>query len=160
MKLRGPSRSDLPLVALVVVAVLVGGFFVLRETGEDDPFADYCAEVEQRRDEIGAAVAAGPTTGLIRALPSFEALEDKAPEDIRDEWAIVTSRIEEIVAAFGAAEADPASYDRENPPADVSQADRDRIEAAAVRLGSRETRKALAGVDQHARDVCKTPLSL
>lgn len=160
MKLRRPSRGDLPLVALVVLVVLVGGFFVLRETGEDDPFADYCAEVEQRREEIGAAVASGPTTGLIRALPSFQALEAKAPDDISDEWAIVTSRIEELVDAFADAGADPASYDRERPPAEVSKEDRDRIEAAAVRLGSRETRAALAGVDQQARDVCQTPLSL
>jgi hypothetical protein len=160
LKLKRPSRGDLPVIALVVLAVVVGGFFVLRETGEDDPFVDYCAEVEDRRDEIGAAVAAGPTTGLIRALPSFQALEDKAPDDIRDEWAIVTSRIEEVVEAFDEAGADPASYDREKPPADVSQEDRERIEAAAVRLGSQETRAALAGVAQQARDVCKTPLSL
>jgi hypothetical protein len=160
LRLGRPSRSDLLLIALVLLAVLVGGFFVLRETGEDDPFADYCAEVEERRDEIGAAIAAGPTTGLIRALPSFQALEEKAPEDLRDEWAIVTSRIEELVEAFDQAGADPASYDREKPPADVSREDREQIEAAAVRLGSRETRAALAGVDQQARDVCKTPLSL
>lgn len=123
-------------------------------------FEDYCAAVEDRRDEIGAAVAAGPETGLLRALPSFEALQDKAPEDIRDEWAVVTGRIRALRDAFAAAGVDPESYDRKKPPASVSAKDRAAIETAAVRLGSEETRAALASVDQQARDVCHTPLSL
>lgn len=157
--MRLPGRGDLPLILAVVVALAAGAFFLVRDTDEDDRFADYCAEVEERREEIGEAVAL-PRVGLIRALPSFRALADKAPDDIRDEWAIVITRVEELEAAFEAADTDPATYDRKRPPADVSPAERDAIEAAAVRLGSRESRDALAAVDQQARDVCKTPLSL
>ncbi len=159
-------------MAALLVAVLVGAAVVLLLPSDDESalpdsdvqvaegFEDYCAEVVDRRDEIGEAVAAGPTTGLIRALPSFRALAEKAPDDIRDEWAVVISRVEELAEAFEKAGADPATYDREDPPDDVSPEDRQAIEAAAVRLGSRETSEALAGVDQQARDVCKTPLSL
>ncbi|HWI44465.1 MAG TPA: hypothetical protein VNS81_12660 [Nocardioides sp.] len=158
-----PSRPVGIALVVLLVAALVGGPIVgvvaLRHDSGDD-FAAYCSVVEDRRDEIGAAVAAGPETGLLRALPSFEALQDKAPEDIRDEWAVVTGRIRALRDAFAAAGVDPGSYDRKNPPASVSAKDRAAIETAAVRLGSEETRAALAGVDQQARDVCHTPLSL
>ena len=159
---------------LVATAVVVASILLLARSGDDEDgpadgvdqaqvaegFEEYCEEVEERRAQIGAAVAAGPQTGLIRALPSFKALAAKAPDDIRDEWDTVIEAIEDLVDAFDEAGADPASYDLKNPPADVSAADRDAIQAAAVALGSQSTRAALAGVDQQARDVCKTPLSL
>lgn len=150
------------LVALVaVVALAVGaGAWLLRSTGDDDPFTTYCAEVEERRGELGAALAAGERLGLIRALPTFEVLAEKAPEDLRDEWRIVIDRVTEVRDAFADADVDPATYDPEKPPKDLPKADVDAIQAAAVRLGARETKLALAGVSQQARDVCKTPLSL
>ena len=65
-------RRNLLLGAMLVLAV-VAGFLVLRGGGEDDPFASYCDAVTDHREDIGAALSAGPTTGLLRALPSFEA---------------------------------------------------------------------------------------
>ena len=150
------------LVALVIVVVLVlgAGAWLLQSSDDDDPFAAYCSEVEDRRGELGAALAAGERLGLIRALPTFELLAEKAPEDLRDEWKIVIDRVTEVRDAFADAKVDPATYDPEKPPKDLPKADRDAIEAAAVRLGSQETKLAFAGVSQQARDVCKTPLSL
>lgn len=150
------------VVALVIVLALAlgAGALLLGQSGPDDPFEAYCAEVEERRGELGAALAAGDRIGLIRALPTFELLAEKAPDDLRDEWAIVIDRVSEVRDAFADAGVDPAAYDPEKPPADLSTADREAIEAAAVRLGSRETKLAFAGVSQQARDVCKTPLSL
>lgn len=158
--MRVSLRALGPLLVVLAAVLLVGGLLVLRETSDEDTIEDYCAEVEDRRAEIGAAISAGPTTGLIRALPSFEALAERAPDDIRDEWAVVTTRIQDLLDAFEAAGVDPSTYDREKPPSDVSAEDQEAIETAAVRLGSQETRTALAGVDQQARDVCHTPLSL
>lgn len=156
------SRRGRRLAAVVVVlaVALVVGFLWLRGSDDDDPFASYCSEVESRREQVGAALAAGPEVGLIRALPSFEALAAKAPDDIRADWQLVVSRIGDLDRALSEAGVDAATYDREDPPASVSAADRQAIDTAAVRLGSRETAAALSRVQQQARDVCKTPLSL
>lgn len=158
--MRRPSSRDSVLVVAVLVAAAVVGLVLLREVGSEEPFADYCAEVEERRGDIGAALAAGETTGLIRALPSFEALAEKAPDDIRDEWRTVVTSVRDLRDALDEAGVDAASYDPQKPPADIGAEQREAIRAAALRLGSADTARALAGVEQQARDVCKSPLSL
>ena len=54
---------------------------------------------------------------------------------------------------------DPSAYDSEAPPADLDQEEREDIEAAAREVGSEQTVTAMAAVEQHALDVCGTPLS-
>lgn len=157
--LRRPARRDLLLVVAVLVVAAVG-YYVVRGSDPEDPYARYCAEVEDQRGAVGAARAAGPTTGLIRALPSFEALAEKAPQDIRDEWRIVVTRITDLRDALSGAGVDPSAYDPEKPPEGLDDAQLQTIRTAAIRLGSEETAAALTGVEQQARDVCKTPLSL
>ena len=134
---------------------------------EDDPYAiperfqDYCEEVEARQVEISDALASGgQTSGLIRALPSFEALAEKAPDDISDEWEIVIERVRDLVDALDAAGVDPDSYDRRNPPPGLGAEEKATIDAAAAALVSATTGRAMSGVQQQARDVCKTRLAL
>ncbi len=152
-------RRNVWWIAVVVVALVVGGF-VWRQRGDDDPFAGYCSAVESHRDDLGAALSAGRTTGLLRALPSFEDLADKSPQDIRTDWNLVVSRIEALAKALEAAGVEAATYDPAKPPADLSDAEQAAIKKAADALGSAETATALSRVEQQARDVCKTPLSL
>ncbi|HVK26782.1 MAG TPA: hypothetical protein VM575_00460 [Nocardioides sp.] len=158
--MRAVSRGDLPLVLVAVVAIAVTGVLLLKGSEEEGPYDSYCSAVEEHRSELGSALNAGKETGLLRALPAFEDLASKAPDDIRDEWRIVIDRITELQAALDAAGVDAASYDFEKPPADMAADDRKAIEAAATRLGSADTATALTGVEQQARDVCKSPLSL
>ncbi|WP_408895481.1 hypothetical protein ACJ5H2_11290 [Nocardioides sp. R1-1] len=152
-------RLLLAALGLVAVAALVAVVMV-RTVGEDDPFADYCAEVADHREDVGAALSAGPTTGLLRALPSFEDLAAKSPEDIEADWTLVVERVTALRDALDDAGVDPASYRVESPPTGLAEEDRAAIESAAVRLGSPDTATALARVEQQARDVCKTPLSM
>lgn len=148
-----------PVLVVLALVLGLGGYFLVRESNED-PFADYCSEVEARRAEIGAALGEGEQTGLIQALPAFESLAAKAPEDIRDEWSIVVTRITALRTALADADILPADYDATAPPAGLDPADAAAIKAAAVGLGAEEMMLALAGVQQQARDVCKTPLSM
>lgn len=158
--MRALSRGDLPLLAVAVAALALTGV-LLFDGGEDDgPYDSYCSAVEEHRSELGSALNAGKETGLLRALPAFEDLAAKAPEDIRDEWRIVIDRVRGLQDALDTAGVDAASYDFSKPPADLAADDRKAIEAAATRLGSADTAAALAGVEQQARDVCKSPLSL
>jgi hypothetical protein len=155
------ARTIRPAVAVLVVAAVVVALVVWKhQRCDDDPYASYCAAVAEHRGLIGAATQEGATTGLIAALPSFQALRAKAPADVADDWATLIDAVDGLVDALHAAGVDPASYDRAHPPASLSPQQRDAIDAAATRLGSPETRAALASVDQEARDVCHSPLVL
>ncbi|WP_232676046.1 hypothetical protein [Nocardioides sp. R-C-SC26] len=124
-----------------------------------DPTADYCAEVEARQSALSAAVADGAATGLLSALPELEELAAAAPDDLVDEWAVVTERLGGLQKALSAAGIDdPAGYDPTDPPEGVSAAQVERIRAAASALDTPEMRTAFNAVQQQARDVCKTPL--
>jgi len=143
------------VVLLASLSVLLVG------CGDDeDPFATYCKEVAKQRPALSENLAEGEATGLIEALPEFEKLAAKAPGDIRDEWDTVTSRIGDLVSALEDADVDPATYDRKQPPAGLTDEEKDAIDAAAQALVTPEMSQALNGVEQHARDVCKTPLTL
>jgi hypothetical protein len=120
----------------------------------------YCSAVEEHQEELTRIASDGERDSLLRALEIFRDLESRAPGDISDEWQQVVGRIEDLDAALRAADVDPTTYDRKHPPADLGDEDRTRIDAAARELGSAATRQALLDLDQQARDVCHTPLSL
>lgn len=140
------------LAALVLAALVVGC--------TDDPHADYCEVVSDKQDELTEILGAGGPDVLLRALPIFRELEEAAPRDIRDDWLVVVTGLSALEAALDDAGVDPATYDRDDPPEGVSEAERDRIEAAAHELTTEDSVAAFAAVEQQARDVCKTPLRL
>ncbi len=121
---------------------------------------DYCAAVKEHQEALTEIVTGGGQDSLIRALDIFKDLQEVAPSDITDEWQQVVGRIETLDEALRAADVDPATYDRKSPPQGLSDEEKSRIDAAARELGSGMTLGALAALDQQARDVCKTPLSL
>lgn len=145
-----------PLLAVLLAAAVAGG---VTACGEDDPYADYCAEVKEQQKALTEAQAAGGPTALIDALPSFRALQEKSPRDIQDEWDLLVGRTDALLAALEDAGVDPTSYDRENPPEGLSDEDRTAIAAAAGELNAPATRAATEGLQQQALDVCQTPLS-
>ncbi len=140
------------IAAVVVVVVVV--------TREEDPFERYCAEVRTQQTPLTEAAAQGAPQALLLALPSFERLSEVAPDDLVDEWAIVVQRISRLEAAIDAAGIDVATYDPAKPPEDLTDADQARLTSAASGLLSPAMKNALDAVQQQARDVCKTPLSL
>lgn len=125
-----------------------------------DPQEDYCAAVQEHQAELSDITADGGPEALLDALDVFRALQDEAPGDIADEWQQVVDRLEALEDALDAAGVDPSTYDSADPPADLDPNDRSAIEGAARELVSEETASAFEGLQQQARDVCKTPLSL
>ena len=146
------------LLVGVVVAVVLGS--VLVGCGEDDPFAAYCDEVKAQQKPLSEALAVEGPTALIEALPSFEKLSDRAPDDIADDWLVLVRGIDGLVQALEDADVDPATYDRDKPPDGVTEEQQSTIDTASRRLTAPETVLALEAVQQQVRDVCKTPLSL
>lgn len=149
----GSLRTATTIGALVLVGVLAG-------CGEDDPFQTYCDEVDAQQAELTEILADQRPSGLIEALPHFEALAEKAPSDIRDDWSTVIGGIEGLAVALEDAGVEPEDYDRANPPGHVTDEQRKAIDRASKRLSRPETVEALESVQQQARDVCKQPLSL
>ncbi len=155
---RRPSTLGAAALLVLTAAAGCGG-------GDDDPYAvpdrfeEYCEEVAAQQAEIGRALeSGGEATGLIKALPSFEALAEKAPDDIADDWDVVIERIDGLVEALEDAGIDPEAYDRKNPPTGLDPEQKEAIDVAAVALVSATTAQAMSSVQQQARDVCKTPL--
>ncbi len=145
---------------VVRMAMLAAASTLVVGCGEDDPFEVYCQEVKAQREALSEDLAGGTATSLIDALPEFERLQDKAPDDLEDEWAIITSRIGNLLEALEAAGVDPATYDRRKPSTNLTDDERSAIDAAAQALATPAMAAALDGVEQQARDVCKTPMTL
>ena len=118
----------------------------------------YCDAVEERQAELTEIATAAEPGAVFDVLPIYQELADEAPTDLRDEWRLVVGRLTTLQEAFVDAEVDPATYDPENPPEGLSRADRTAISRAAADLVAPDTQDAMGGIEQHARDVCKTEL--
>jgi hypothetical protein len=121
---------------------------------------DYCAAVTEHQEHLSELVSSGEPDAMIQALDIFRDLQDQAPSDISDEWQQVVGSVEALQKALDDAGVDASTYDRDKPPAGLTAEQKKAIDAAATRLGGGETLQALQDLDQQARDVCHTPLSL
>ncbi|WP_121258801.1 hypothetical protein [Nocardioides ferulae] len=147
------GRATALVCGMLLSTVLVAGC-------SDDPAESYCEALEERQQRLSEIVGEGGPTALIEALGLFRELEERAPSDLADEWALLVRRIEVLEEALDDAGVDPATYDAQDPPAGIEPAERAAIAAAARELASEATLAALAGIEQQARDVCKTQLTL
>jgi hypothetical protein len=120
----------------------------------------YCEAVEENQAELSEIATQGGQAALLDALDIYRALREDAPRDITDEWDQVIRSIEGLEQALADAGVDAASYNPKKPPEGVTEEQQEAIALAASEVGSTDTRDALAGVEQQARDVCKTPLTL
>lgn len=140
------------LAAALVVSALAG-------CGAS-PQASYCDEVKSQQTKLATVIGGGGEAALLEALPIFRRLQGKAPGDVRADWTTLVGALTGLDDALKAAHVDPREYDAAHPPAGVSAAQQQAIATAATTLGSTKTLAALAAVQQQARDVCHTPLSL
>lgn len=140
------------LVALLLLVPLAVGC-------SGDPRADYCDAVEEHQKALTDVAASEDAGAIFSALDAYDDMRVEAPRDIADDWDAVIDplrRLEQVLADNGV---DPSSYDAEEPPPDLDDEAREAIEAAARDVGSDQTVTAMAAVEQHALDVCGTPLS-
>ncbi|HVX54689.1 hypothetical protein [Nocardioides sp.] len=153
-------RSDVRKVRCAVTAGLAVSVLAGLAGCGGSPQASYCDEVKSQQTQLSKVIGAGGEAALLDALPIFRRLQGKAPSDVRADWTTVVDALAGLDKALTAAHVDPKTYDAKHPPAGVSAAQQRAIAAAATTLGSQKTLAALAAVQQQARDVCHTPLSL
>ncbi len=139
-------------VALLLACLTVPGCSV-------DPQERYCEAVEAHQTALSDIAASDDAGAIFGALEAYDDLEEKAPRDITDDWAAVLGPLRELERVLSHHGVDPSSYAAADPPAGLDEEARRDIEAAARAVGSEPTVTAMAAVEQHALDVCGTPLS-
>jgi len=141
-------------VRLLLAALLVAGS--LSACGGDD----YCDAVKDHQAELTDVTASGTPVALLQALPVFRVLEERSPDDIRDDWQAFLGPLEQLDDALRDAGIDPATYDATALPDSLGAEERTRIEDAAAGILAPAVVRAFDSVQQQAKDVCHTPLSL
>ena len=145
------------------LTTLLGAALLLTSCGEPSPEeqrADYCDAVRSHQRELTDIAADTSPAATFRALPVYRDLRDHAPEDIAPDWARVVDRIEQLQEALRAAGVSEDDYGSKQWQQGLSTEQKDEIERAASGLADPRTAQALSDVEQQARDVCHTPLSL
>lgn len=142
--------------ALGLVALLcLGG------CGEPSPAEqreDYCALVGERGEQLTRIADEGGAAGFVDALPVLTELRAEAPADLRDEWGTFVDALEGLRDALEASGVDPADAGPDGLPEGLDRDARRRIRGAASVLARDEVVAATQGIEQHALDVCGTPL--
>ena len=151
----GPMISPRVAAQLLVVPILATGISAC-----GDPVDDYCGSLKGHQKELTRTLGEGGTGSLITALPIFEDLERNAPDDIAKDWKTLTGAISDLDAALDAADVSAEDFDGGKPPKGVSDAEAKKIAEAATKVSSKKTQKASVRVQQQARDVCHTSLTL
>jgi hypothetical protein len=141
-------RCTTTAVALLAV-LLVGGC-----ADEGENYCDALVEEQTTLTDLADSSVDGEDV-LGPTLESFQTLQSEAPEELLDEWDTLVVAYQALVDAVDAAGIDPADYDPEKPPDDLSANDADRLAAVASKLRSTRVNQAAGGIQDHAREVCE-----
>lgn len=117
----------------------------------------YCDRVKDEADSLGRISEQGGPGAFLKALPTLEELADNAPSDLKDEWQTFIDALHGLRDALADAGVD-ADQLGSKLPAGLTPAERRRIHGSAALLASPEVIAAVRGIEQQAKDVCKTPL--
>lgn len=155
-------RASSSRVAVRTAARVTGALLVVLAGGcaqdEDAQREDYCESVADRSAELTRLTDEGGPAAFLEALPVLEDLAEESPDDLRDEWRTFLDALHGLEDAVAETGLDPADLTGEGLPDDLPAADRRRLRGAASVLASPDVVAATQGIEQHALDVCHTPL--
>ncbi len=145
--------------ALLAAGLVVPLVLTVTTGCSGDPQDDYCDAVRAHQAALSDVASSEDPGALFDVLDAYADLADRAPRDVADDWAAVVGPLRDLQEAVEAAGVDPSTYSADDPPDGLADDDRRAIEAAAREVGSEQTVSAMASVEQHALDVCGTPLA-
>lgn len=140
------------LLAVLLLLPFAGGC-------SGDPQEDYCERVEEHQAALTEVAASEDMAAIFDALDAYDDLGEHAPRDLADDWDAVVDPLHALEDVLDEHEVDATTYSAQEPPAGLDDEARTEIESAARAVGSERTVTAMAAVEQHALDVCGTPLS-
>jgi hypothetical protein len=120
---------------------------------------DYCDALTAEQEELTELAARESGDVLTPTAEAFERLQAAAPDELRDEWDTVVGAYEVLVGTIQDVGVDPADYDADDPPDDVTPDEERRLVAAASALESARVTDAIGGIEEHAGTVCEVSFS-
>lgn len=124
---------------------------------------DYCTTLEEARDEI-EALDTGDAAALARVRELAGELEQDAPSEVQDEWALLNDAFEQIDAALG-----KSGLDMEDLPELQSGQLPEGVDQQQLQQAMQELSRVMQGlgeefqtagdtITQHAKDECDIDL--
>lgn len=147
-----PARAAAALGASVLLLTGAG----CQQSAEEER-ADYCEQVKKDADELTRITDEGGAGGFLDALPLLEGLAEKSPSDLKDEWRTLLNALHGLEEAVEETDIDPDDLNGKLP-ADLTRAERTRVRQAATVLQEQQVVQSASGIEQHALDVCETPI--
>ena len=121
----------------------------------------YCSQLkdDQKKLERDSANAAKPGSNALGDTVSLlTGLQDKAPDDISDDWDTLVSALKNLEDAVKATGADYGDFVAGKKPPRVTDGQFNAVQQAAGELSSTRVQQAATSIQQHALDVCKVDL--
>ena len=144
-------------------AVAALGLSLFTACGDDDGGGsasdgggDYCSDLKAAQKKIGS-LGAGDLSSLSEAADQVHELRDEAPDEIEDDWKVLSDGFDKILAAFekaGLTEEDIAKLQSGQMPTDVDMEAISEAMKEFEELGEEEFTKAGDAIRTHAKDEC------
>jgi hypothetical protein len=147
-----------------VVPLLAGTLLAAGLTGCAHGTDSYCSALaaDQKQLTSLSRQSAQPGQAGSRALRTtvrvLGGLNDKAPDDIADDWSTLVDALQGLVDAVDATGAAPGDFTGGRRPRGVTEGEYQSVVQAATELQSTSVQQAGKSIEQHALDVCKVDL--
>lgn len=146
-----------------LLAATVLGASLLTGCGGNDT-DDYCKSLKQTKADFDD-LEAGDFENFDELTDKFDDIEDKAPDEVKDDWKVLGDAVDGLVSALEDAGVTPKDLDALSKggdlPEGVSQEDLlAAYQKASEDLGSDKFKKAAEAIGKHANDECDIDLDL
>jgi hypothetical protein len=148
---------------LSAAAVAALGLSLLTACGDDSGGGkaggdgdDYCKDLKSAKKSLDS-IEGGNLSGLSDAADEIHKLRDEAPDEIEDDWKVLSDGFDKILAAFdkaGLTDEDIANLQSGQLPDDVDMAALQSAMAEIQDLGGEQFTKAGDAIAKHAKDEC------
>ncbi len=145
---------------LSTAAAVALGLSLLTACGDDGGGSagsgDYCDDLKAAKKNLDS-IEGGDLSSLSDTADQIHKLRDEAPDEIKDDWEILSDGFDKIIAAFkkaGLSDEDIANLQGGQLPDDVDMAALQAAMAEIQELGGEEFTKAGDNISKHAKDEC------
>jgi hypothetical protein len=156
----GPQENIVKRI-LSAAAVAALGLSLFTACGDDDGGGsaggdDYCKDLKSAKKNLDT-IEGGDLSSLSDTADQIHKLRDEAPDDIEDDWKVLSDGFDKIIAAFkkaGLSDDDIANLQNGEMPEDVDMAELQAAMTEIQDLGGEEFTKAGDAIAKHAKDEC------